>query len=169
MARKAEAARVTPRRVIADTGPLIALARIGRLAVLKRLFGQVSITCEVADELKLGSPAPGVAALEAAMADGWLIVLPARKSRSPHPLLDEGEASCLAAADARTLLLIDERLGRREAARLGLAVAGTAGILCQAKQRDHVKAVVPMLEAMRAEGYFLGEHVFAAARITAGE
>ena len=65
--------------------------------------------------------------------------------------------------------MIDERLGRREAHRLGIAMTGTAGLLCAAKSRGLIKAVVPALEEMRAAGYFLGDNVIEAARIEADE
>ena len=169
MATKRKAPQVAGPRVIADAGPLIALARCGHLGILKRLFGRVWITREVAAELQLGTSAPGAAALDKAISDGWLAVLPGLVRVEPHPFLDLGEASCLAAAAGEALLLMDERLGRREAARLGLRVAGTAGLLCTAKARGHIKAVLPILEKMRAEGYFLGDAVLASARRQAGE
>ncbi|MBI4871909.1 MAG: DUF3368 domain-containing protein [Candidatus Riflebacteria bacterium] len=52
------------------------------------------------------------------------------------------------------LLLMDERLGRRTAARLNLAVIGTAGILVLAKRRGLVEAVRPLLESLRSHHGF---------------
>jgi len=58
--------------VIADAGPLIALARIAALDLLRRLFGRVSITTVVRDEILPPSDFPGAAALQAALEAGWL-------------------------------------------------------------------------------------------------
>ncbi len=158
--------------VIADAGPLIALAKVKRLGLLKRLFGQVSVTAAVADELRLGSAAPGAAALDAALAAGWLVRLPhTGVTLAAHQTLDAGEASCLAAAAATpgTLFLIDERLGRREAQRLNIPHTGTAGILCAAKELGYLDAVLPVLGALTAAGYFLSDAVIGDARQRAGE
>ncbi len=157
--------------VIVDTGPLIALARAGRLELLKSLFGRVHVTPEVIGELALQEGTPDAPALRAALREGWLAKLRPRIAAEAHSLLDAGEASCIAAAGKRSgaLLIIDERLGRREAQRLGIALTGTAGVLCAAKARGLVDAVVPILEQMRIDGYFLGASVVAAAKRQAGE
>lgn len=42
---------VSARPIIADAGPLIALSRIGRLALLEQVFGEVWITETVRHEL----------------------------------------------------------------------------------------------------------------------
>jgi predicted nucleic acid-binding protein len=51
------------RPVVADTGPLIGLARISRLNLLKKLFGTVAIPPKVFHELKLSSDRPGTKAI----------------------------------------------------------------------------------------------------------
>ena len=69
----------------------------------------------------------------------------------------------------RTLLLIDERLGRSEAQRLGIAYMGTAGVLCVAKELGYLKAVLPVLNELLAAGYFLSDMVVSDARKRSGE
>ena len=66
-------------------------------------------------------------------------------------------------------LIAPARTSRREAQRLGIALTGTAGVLCAAKARGLIEAVVPILEQMRSSGYFLGSNVVEAARRQAGE
>ena len=167
----ARPARQIRAAVIADAGPLIALAKVGRLGLMKRLFGRVFTTVEVLAELGLANQAAGAAAIVQAFNASWLVTLPQHPLAVAHPFLDTGEASCIAAAarHAASVLVIDERLGRREARRLGIALTGTAGLLCAAKSRGLIKAVVPALEEMRAAGYFLGDTVIEAARIEAHE
>ena len=165
-------ARAVPLGVIADAGSVIALAKIKRLGLLKRLFGSIGVTAVVAGELRLGTTAPGAAELDKAIDSGWLVRLaPPRVKVSEHRILDAGEASCLAAVAAApgALLLIDERLGRSEAKRLGIAYMGTAGVLCAAKDLDYLKAVRPVLEDLLAAGYFLSDSVIDDACKRAGE
>ena len=160
-----------PAPVIIDAGPLIALAKTGRIGVLKSLFGRVHVTPEVIAELALQSRMPGVKEIRAGLRAGWLVRQRSPDDAEPHPFLDAGEASCIATASrhADALLVIDEQLGRQEARRMGIAITGTAGVLCAAKAQGMIDAVVPILEQMRASGYFLGDRVIEAARRQARE
>ena len=51
-------------------------------------------------------------------------------------------------------LLIDERLGRRQASRLGLSITGLLGVLLAAKKKSLVSAVRPVVEALVSEANF---------------
>ncbi len=55
-----------PEVIVADAGPLIGLAKIGRLELLRRLFSRVMIPEAVQTELRLKSSRPGAIALTAA-------------------------------------------------------------------------------------------------------
>jgi uncharacterized protein len=64
--------------------------------------------------------------------------------------LDAGEANAIALALELQAddLLIDERLGRQEAIRLGLSIIGILGILLMAKQRSLIPQVQPVMDAL---------------------
>ena len=84
--------------------------------------------------------------------------------------LDVGEQQAIALAYARnTTLIIDERLGRQAARRLGLTVTGSTGVLIEAKQRGYIPSVRPLLEAARQQGYWLSDELIAIAVKMAGE
>jgi uncharacterized protein len=51
-------------------------------------------------------------------------------------------------------LLIDERLGRQEAIRLGLPVIGILGILLVAKRRSLIPQVQPVIDALIQQAGF---------------
>jgi predicted nucleic acid-binding protein len=127
---------VNRRIVIADAGPLIALARIESLNLLRDLFGQVCITTQVRDEiLPAGSTFPDTALLKRTLAEGWINVVeaPASDWKPLNPGIDPGEASAIRAARHRrdagdaVLLVMDDRAGRLEAKAQGIALIGTAG------------------------------------------
>jgi predicted nucleic acid-binding protein len=145
------------RPIVADSSPLIALARINRLDLLEQLFGQIIIPPTVVHELTLkGRRKKGVAALRAAP---WIVV---RDLTSAHSLgivsatLDAGERAAIALAHEQGHpLLVDELAGRREADRLGLEVYGTLAVLLEAKVKGLIPAVKPLLDALQGEDFWL--------------
>jgi predicted nucleic acid-binding protein len=169
---------VTRRVVIADAGPLIALARIESLYLLRRLFGQLCITNTVRDEL---APANAVFTdaelLLAVFAEGWIEVVevPPSDDKMLNPGVDAGEASGIQlacqyrkAGDA-VLLLMDDRAGRLEARSRGLALIGSAAVIGLAKTEGLISAARPLLEQMIASGYFIGSAIVSSVLADVGE
>ena len=128
---------------IFDTTVLSNLAVVGRMELLEKRYRQVALTTiEVSDELRRGLQA-GYGYLENALAQietirpgGWLrIATP--ESVAEHQLrvefdllLDPGEASCLALAISRGLILVTDDLAARDLAQeRDVRLTGTLGIL----------------------------------------
>ena len=91
------------RPVVADTGPLIALARAERLELLRRLYERVVVPPAVHDELALDSDRPGARVLAGAFDAGWIIAEAVPDSvlgRELARLLGPGEAEAIALAEA---------------------------------------------------------------------
>jgi hypothetical protein len=150
--------------VIADAGPLIALARIERLSLLQTLYGPVTVPQAVLTELRLGSERPGARLLSAAPGAGEIRT----RALPPHLapdlatlslVLDSGEAEAILLAEALScrFLLIDERRARVVARRRGLPVVGLAGVLLAAKRHGLVHIVAPLLETLTRRGYRLSD------------
>lgn len=70
--------------------------------------------------------------------------------------LNTGEAEALALATEvqADAVLIDESVGRRVAARLGLQTVGVLALLVQAKQRGLVGAVAPLIDELDTRIHF---------------
>lgn len=146
--------------VVADTGPFIALGRVGCLKLLHDLYQDILIPPAVGDELRLGSGRPGARQSTEALEQGWLQVqeLSAGSAQALSELmlvLDPGEAEAILLAEEVNckFLLIDERKGRVIARRRGVPVVGIAGVLLAAKKRGFIDAVVPILKNLEQAGY----------------
>lgn len=139
------------RIVIADAGPLIGMARIQHVHLLHHLFTTIWITEVIAAEIGLCATDP-----------------------APHEfpgsrLLQEARDRAQTAAGRSVLLLIDDRCGRAEARRQGLNMLGTAAVLVLAKEHGLVASCAPLLEQLRANGYYLSDNLVAAVLEQAGE
>lgn len=113
--------------IIADASCIIALKRIERLSLLSDLFGVVTVTSEVEEEV--GDTLPN-----------WIKTLKVKNRKNFVELnseLDLGEASAIALAleNESHLLIIDERKGRKKAQDLGLNYIGLLALIVQAKKR----------------------------------
>lgn len=147
------------RFVAADASPLIALAASGALDLLQELFETVTITRLVKDEVTGRGERPGASEVDAAMRTGWLRVAPAPPETWRLEGLDAGEAStiALAAAHDGALVLMDDALGRTQAAALGLEVLDVAGLLLAAKRAALIDSVEPILARLTRRGFTMPE------------
>ncbi len=160
------------RLIVADAGPLIVLSKLGELGLLPRVFGEVWITEVVHAELLAGGSFPGQDAIAEALS-GWLHVEPVDiGSWAPlNPDIDPGEASsiCLAERHADSLLIIDDKAGRQEAAARGLRFVGLVGVLREARVRGFIPRLRPLLDGLRGAGYYLSDELTRQVLETVGE
>ena len=125
-----------PKPVVSNSGPLITLATIGRLALLEALFKEIAVPQAVHDEVVVhGSGEPGSAEISAAP---WIRVYQVQDKLAVNLLQEslgagESEAIVLAQELHAGLVLIDDALARRKASHIELRLTGTLGILLIAK------------------------------------
>jgi len=136
--------------VVSDAGPLIHLAQISKLLILKRLFNQVVVTPKVKREtvdegIKLGHPDANI--IGKAMEEGWIVVeeLPKHLTPTSKRLAEEEKISI---ADAETLLLakekktevlVDEKALSNLARMFGLKTWNTWTLLLESLRRGFIK------------------------------
>jgi len=123
-------------RIVADSSPLIVLARSGLIDVLRQVAGAIVAPATVYRECTTEAALPGAQAIRQARDSGRIEVRPdvhARWPDGPAPMLDGGELAALALAwNLGCPVLMDERLGRQVARRHDVPVVGSAGILLAA-------------------------------------
>jgi uncharacterized protein len=150
--------------IVSNTSPIINLAAVGQLELLRSLYGTITIPQAVYYEIAVrGYKQAGATEIQTYH---WVerhqvqdVALVKRLMQQ----LDAGEAEAIALAiEMRAdLLLLDERRGRTIAKQLGLAVTGLLGILLVAKQRGHLVAVKPILhELMAVAGFWIDQELY---------
>ena len=149
---------------MADTGPIIAFARVGRLALLQQVVEKLAVPEAVYEDLVIkGQGRPGAAEVERAT---WIerraISDPTMVENLPRDL-HRGEREAIGLAqELRAQVLIDEKRGRRTAAQRGLQVLGSLGILAEAKRRGLIDRINPIVGEMLAVGYWIDEELLPA-------
>lgn len=157
--------------IIADSSPLIGLARIGQLALLPQLAKRIVVPRAVHSEVTSArADAPGAAEVAA---QKWIEVLDADPV-AVAPLLilagkGEAEALALAQRESSAVLLIDDLRARKLAERLSLRRMGTVALLGRAKSDGLIPMLRPCLDALVANGIFIRPELVAAALKEAGE
>ncbi|MYG12874.1 MAG: DUF3368 domain-containing protein [Gammaproteobacteria bacterium] len=162
------------RPFVADAGPLIALGRIGRLHLLRELFGLGLIPPAVHAEVAVGSGRAGAAAVGQVLEAGWLRVVRLEEGTQATRfarLVDAGEAEAIALCLSRAVrfLLIDDAKGRKVAQSAGIPVMGVAGVLLAAKTAGHLPAVSLVIEDLVGVGYRLSRSLVEAVQRRANE
>lgn len=157
--------------IIADSGPLISLALIGHLDLLRQLYQQVLVPPAVWHEVTVkGWGMPGA---ETVSQLTWLEI------RKPEPqvlqplsiLVDLGEAEAIALAQTITdsIVLLDDSQARRVAERFNIPRIGTLGILRRAKKRELITAIRPHVEFLKANNIYMADNLVAAVLRDVGE
>ena len=142
--------------LIADTGPLLALARVEMLPVLAGLFHRVILPDAVLEECLAKPDRQDAERIRQAVNSGILVVSAAPQARPQLSGLDRGEQAAIELALRKNgCLLMDERRGRLAAKALHLKVVGSLGILLLAKSHGVIPEVSPLLHRLRTSGYFL--------------
>jgi len=138
-------------KIVCNASPLINLARIGKLGLLRELYGQIIIPEAVWHEVVVeGSGQPG--SEEVKVAD-WIKTQAAvnrNLKRALQQELDAGESEAivLALETGADLLLMDERIGREVAMHFGLRCMGLIGVLIDAKHKGFINEIKPHMDSL---------------------
>lgn len=152
--------------VVSDTGPLIYLARIGHLSLLKKRFGPILIPEEVYREICVqGKGKPGAEKIEKTdwidrreVEDNFLLEVLRLE-------LDKGESEVIVLAKQMEAerVIIDEKIPREKLKSLGFKVVGTVGILVWASQEGLISDLKGCLDELRDKGMWISDDLYAKA------
>ncbi len=149
--------------VVSNTSPILNLAIIGHLDLLRQQVGSVIIPPAVFGELRTEEELPGSSEIRQAIQADWLRIMSVEKSPLYQAVsrdLDHGEAEAIALAvqSNADLILLDERDGRRIARRLSLQTTGVLGILLKAHRLGSIGDLAQVLSRLEREaGFRIGE------------
>jgi len=122
--------------VVTNSGPLMALAKLGLLDLLGRLYGKVYMPVAVYDEVVVRGEEGGFSdslQVKLAVQRKQLILKEVKNPRADVAALPlhEGEKEVLSLAleNKGDLVLLDDMLARSEAQTLGFSVKGTLGVI----------------------------------------
>ena len=161
---------------VSDSSPLIHLAKIEALELLSRLYSRILIPPAVWREVVEESDGrPGAVEVQKAVAAGWMAKQATKNETLVIALrqtLDNGEAEAIALATELhpESVLLDDKLARQMARRLGVAVTGTTGVLLRAKQVGLIVEVRPLVTRLQSEGgYYIDPCLIEKVLLAAGE
>lgn len=123
-------------RILVDASALIALARIGKLSILKTIFKEIFITTTIKEEI-LKEDSPDKEAFKEAI-NRWIRVIDykGKPSELRKYGLDSGEASLFLVAKSEDRMVLDEANARRFAETKGLKFTGLIGLIVAAARAE---------------------------------
>jgi hypothetical protein len=151
--------------VISDSTPLINFAKLGRLDLLRKLFGKVCIPEAVYYEVVIeGAGKPGAVEVKTATWIERCSVAQEFIDELTGFVLDLGERESIALAlqMGADLLILDEITGRKAARQLKLHITGTIGLLERAFRRGLISDLREVLDELCASGFWVSERLYQA-------
>lgn len=148
---------------VINASPLISLAIINQLNILREIFTEVYVPSHVYQEvLDDKMERPGTERLRSA---DWLKVVPVNNQLSVDILsytLDRGEAEVLALGYELKpdFVIIDELKGRKIAKYLEIEVIGTLGLLLMAKELKIFSEVKPLMQQLIEKGIWISSKLY---------
>ncbi len=148
--------------MIADSSPLIFLAKLNRLDLLKALFSKVIIPVGVKKEVWIADK-PGFSALSHALDAGWLAV---EDPKAMLPLgLGAGEDAALSLAKERKdTLIVDDAYAINAARALGISTLRTTSVIFLSLKKKVLRKeeALALLNRLIDSGYYIAPRYYIA-------
>lgn len=146
-------------RVIVNTSPLIALNQIGRLELLRQLYGAIIRPQAVYDELMGGLDQHEYS--DSILSADWIITEPDPEGMALRKELGAGETAAIILAHKTNadLLILDDLQARLVATGMGLRITGTLGVLLAAKQQNLILDLEQAIKDLQTAGFHIAREL----------
>jgi len=148
--------------IISNASPLIGLARIEQLCILRKLWSEIVIPDGVYKEVVIeGEGKQGANAIKKACKE-WIRVVSVKNRAEVEVLqtvLDEGEAEVITLGQEikADLLILDNREPRNFARTVNLKVIGTIGVIRFAWMKGLIKEPIHAINKLLLNGFWINE------------
>lgn len=157
---------------VSNSSPIIHLAKIDQLDLLRDFFGELVIPEAVYQEcMSEGKGRPEVVRIKQA---SWLRVVRVANRNLVKLLnaeIDSGEAEAIALAleNRASLILLDDADAREKARLYQIGITGTLGLLLRAKKTGKIASLSVMLDALCQTGFWLRAELIQRLLVEVGE
>ena len=149
-------------KIVVNSTPLIILCNIGKLSILKDLYGEILIPEAVYNEVTVKSDTACLALKED---NSWIKIIKIQqneKLKIYRARLHSGEVEVMILAQKEPiadLVIIDDNAAKTTAKFLGLKVTGTLGVLLKAKKSGLIEEIKPLIETMKKQGFYISDKI----------
>lgn len=148
------------RKVIVNTTPLIALCHVGKLDILKKIYGEVSIPQAVYQELS--AKKDSICKKQVDNSLDWIHVEKIENQMAKSMFktqLHDGEVEVMILAKEKNadIVIIDDANAKKHAKYLRLPVTGTLGVLIKAKRQGYIFELKPIIQKMVDKNIYISE------------
>lgn len=153
--------------MVSNSSPLIWLAKIGRLTLLKALFGEIVVPRRVYEEVALRRHSADAVLIGRAVEEGWISV--SEEEMEEADVIAEASGMHMGEAEAILLaqrlgteLIVDEREASGTAQMFGVRPVGTVAVLllALARKRMTLHEFRECLDGLIASGFWLTVDVY---------
>jgi predicted nucleic acid-binding protein len=151
------------RRIIVNSTPIISLAGIDSLILLKKLYKEIIVPEAVYEEVSIeGESKIGAKRLK----EADFIKIHSVDNKEAEKIfstsLHKGEVEVLLLARElkADLVIIDDLLARKHAKYLDIKVTGTLGILLKAKKKGYLKKIKPLLDELINNNIYISDKLY---------
>lgn len=151
------------RKVVVNSTPLIALYRIGKLDLLKEIYGRVIIPYAVYEEVILESSTKE--SNDFIQESGFIDIMKIKNEEAKRLFVTslhkgEVEVMILAKEIESDLCIIDDLLARRYAKYYDLNITGTIGVVLKAKEQGIISRVKPIMDELIDSGIYIDSKLY---------
>ena len=134
-----------PKTIISDTSCFIFLTNIGELDLLRKVYGSIVTTADIA--IEFGEPLPD------------------------EMQIDKGESSAIALAleTPNSTVILDDNRARKIAEQLGVNYTCTVGVIIKTKINGVIPSIKPILAKIKETDFRLSADLERQALLAAGE